>query len=86
MHRPHAHHAAFVFQSQSFSDIDGVVVAVPDVDILRSEFLRHSFRMQLPDAEGEAAGILKNIESSTVHPNSAGVLDKQIFISDNIQK
>ena len=34
VHRPDAHHAAAVFQSQPLGDRQGVIVAIPDVNIL----------------------------------------------------
>lgn len=53
MHRSDAHHAAFVFQAKALGDIDGVVVAVPNVDVLGGELFSHGVRMHVSNAEGE---------------------------------
>ena len=51
--RADAHHAAAVFQPQALGDCQGIVIAVPDVDLVLIQLLRHPARRSAFEREAD---------------------------------
>ena len=51
MNRTNPHHAAPVFNTQPFSYVDGIVIAIPGINPGLSQFSVHEMRVQILQAE-----------------------------------